>query len=408
MDYTPIRVLTTLPSLDSIPFPAVSPHDSFSYRPLLTEDLDAYTSFLQKPLESYGECNPDFDLDTIDDPIHRLLQNHFAQGIHLTFFLDTRDGVEIIGEGGVYILPEGWPSMYWIHESRAVRPGERNWKREIPQCIHDFWWSIPRQDAQLLVDAASLVTDSQDKSQPNELLCAYGIHKDDKLLPYNFFEYKEFEWRSWGNIPVLTTLPDLHDRIHLITPSCRLMYRTLTYNDLEAFYSVRQQHNPMVALGAPGPDTDINTSISWLMQYHTTGNHDFPLLIGIFLKHIEYDGIEGDMIGYLGVRLYQSGFPELHYILKEEYQGKGYGSEFLSSFVRYWASLPRKQVYLHIDPMTMDFPTDINQVVELLQAETSRENQPSQGILRNNGFHRIDNKDSTWIFWYVSMDEVYY
>ncbi|KAI1305021.1 GNAT domain-containing protein [Xylaria venustula] len=388
MDYTPIRVSTTLPSLDRIPFPAASPHDNFSYRPLLLEDLDAYTSFLQKPLKSYGECNPDFDLDNIDDPAQRLLQNHFAQGIHLTFFLDTRDGVEIIGEGGVYILPEGWPSMYWNHESRAVRPGEINWKTEIPKCIHDFWWSISRQDAQLLVDAASLVTDSQGKTQPNELLCAYGIHKDVKLLPYNFFEYKEFAWRSWSKIPVLTTLPDLKD---------------------QSFYSVRQQHNPMVALGAPGPDTDIGTSISWLMRYRTAGNHDFPLLIGIFLKHAQYDGIEGDMIGYLGIRLYPSGFPELHYILKEEYQGKGYGSEFLSSFVRYWAGLPRKQVYLQIDPVTMDFSTaDVNQVTERLQAQTLRENRPSQGILRNNGFHRIDNKDATYLFWYVSMDEVYY
>ncbi|KAI0534755.1 hypothetical protein GGR58DRAFT_481823 [Xylaria digitata] len=29
--------------------------------------------------------------------------------------------------------------------------------------------------------------------------------------------------------------------------------------------------------------------------------------------------------------------------LKEEYHGKGYGSEFLEAFVQYWSSLPRKQ-----------------------------------------------------------------
>ncbi|KAI1424212.1 GNAT domain-containing protein [Xylaria sp. FL1777] len=397
-------VSTTLPSLEYLPVPAISPSQDLFYRPLLLDDLDAYIWFLEKPLKSYGKCNPDYDLSYTYDPVQRLLQNSFSRGIHLVFFLNTGGYFEIIGEGGVYISSTNWPSMYWICENRDVKVEEIDWQKEIPTCIHNFWWSIPRKNAQILVDSASLLRDSQGRPQSNEQLYVHERSDIGILLPDSFFEYKMSHWTSWDRIPMLTTLPDL-TYLHLPIPSSsRLVYRRLTHNDSEAFYSVRKQHFPMARLGCPFADQDIEQSRKFLTFYLTPGYHNFPVMIGIFLKGNNQLEGEGEMIGYLGVSLFRDRFPQLHYIIKEQYQRQKYGSESLATFLQYWASLPRKQVWLHMNPLPLDFPVDTSRATERLEAETAADNVLSQGLLRTSGFQRMVNEFSRYIIWHVNME----
>ncbi len=92
------------------------------------------------------------------------------------------------------------------------------------------------------------------------------------------------------------------------------------------------------------------------------------------------------MIVNFGIRFFMEGWPLLHCIFKEKDWGKKLASEFLQSFVQHWASLPRKQVYFHVDPLTLEFSNYISRATERLEAVTYTWNLGSQSILRNSAF----------------------
>lgn len=282
----------------------------------------------------FGQGNPDFDLSNTQDRFQRILQPSYTQGIHFGFY-QIREGLEefeLIAKEGVYKPVSSWPSIYWTLLDIEINE-LKNWKRIIPRRIQDLWWSIPRKNTRLIVDPDSRVKDSQGKPRPTELLCAHGISVDlDKYRFENSEEYKKSHWRFWSSITVSTTFPDLK---HLPrTSSSRLIYRELTLDDLEAYHSGRKQDKAMRKLGQDA-DPDIErTRIRFIGRFK--GLHS-GILMGIFLKEDtqEEKNKEGEMIGSFGVSLFPSGWPEIHYILKEEYKGKRYGSEFLETFIRH-------------------------------------------------------------------------
>jgi RimJ/RimL family protein N-acetyltransferase len=394
-----IEVSTTQPCLEHLPFPAFNPNPNFIYRPFLLSDLDAYNSFSKKPRIGFGQGNPHFDLSITQDRFQRILRDSFSQGIHLGFFLKTEKGdeFELVGEGGVYMPKSSWPYIYWTRLDIERKDVRIYWKRLIPSRIITFWWSLPRKNTRLLVDSVSLLKDSQGRPRPLELLCAHGIHNDE-LLSQGFQEYEKSHLRSWSNITVSTTIPSLENLP--TTSSSRLIYRQLVLDDIEAYHSVRKQANAMRNLGVGRPDPDLDYTRAWFIQEDSL---IFERLIGIFLKEDGQKNQEGEMIGYLGVRLWVKGWPHIHYILKEEYWGKKYGSEFLETFIRYWSSLPRKQIHLQVDPSKLDFPV-VTQATERLEAYTDQDNLRSQGILRKSGFKKLDTGDKSEYLWVIKIE----
>jgi RimJ/RimL family protein N-acetyltransferase len=125
----------------------------------------------------------------------------------------------------------------------------------------------------------------------------------------------------------------------------------------------------------------------------------FSLSFGIFLKE---NNQEQEMIGYIDIildKFSSPGWPWIAYVLKKEYWGKKYGTEFLQTFITYWSNLPREQVQLLIDPKELDFQP-VHEATLQVTATVRLNNLGSRGILRNSGFEEIpDNTDcSNWIF----------
>ena len=94
--------------------------------------------------------------------------------------------------------------------------------------------------------------------------------------------------------------------------------------------------------------------------------------------------------------------PDIFFIFKEEYWGKGYGSEAIKNSVQYWASLPRKEVYHTMDPVYLNFPPENSQVAEYLQATIDNRHKRSEGVLLNSGFTKHHNNGEDY-FWKLLM-----
>jgi RimJ/RimL family protein N-acetyltransferase len=103
---------------------------------------------------------------------------------------------------------------------------------------------------------------------------------------------------------------------------------------------------------------------------------------------------EGELIGYLQIIQETASIPYISYMLKNEYCGKGYGTEFLQTFITYLSSLPKKQVLLIIDPKVIDFKTSLTELCPLT-ATTDINNLASQALLKKTGFNliSIDNDE---------------
>lgn len=396
-----IEIETTLPCLNHLPLPGWYPN--IFYRPFLLEDLQAYNSFSNKPLIQCGQGNPHFEMSNTQDRFLSILESSFTQGIHLAFFFkrENQSEFELIAEGGVYMAKSSWPSLYWTHLDIEINE-LIYWKRIIPSRIVQFWWSIPRKIARLRVDVDSLLKDTQGRQSSIELLCFHGVHYDS--LGFNIEEYKESHWRSWSNLVVKTTIPSIENISNLTTSSNRLILRQLTLEDADALYSVQKQEKAMRNLGWDNPQPDLESIRNNLARIPppSPSSAYFDILLGIFLKE---DNNEQEMIGYLGVGLSEfEGWPQIHYILKEEYWDKKYGTEFLQTFITYWASLPRKQVQLQINPSHLGFQP-VDEATERIYAMVRLNNLGSRGILRNNGFKEIPlGTEATYSNWVFMMD----
>ncbi|KAJ8133616.1 hypothetical protein O1611_g4 [Lasiodiplodia mahajangana] len=391
-----IEIETTLPCLNHLPLPGWYPN--IFYRPFLLEDLQAYNSFYNKPLIKCGQGNPHFEMSNTQDRFQRILESSFTQGIHLAFFFKRKNQneFELIAEGGVYMAKSSWPSLYWTHLDIEINE-LKYWKHLIPWRIQQFWSSIPRKTARLIVDADSLPLDSQGKQSSPELLCFHGIKHD--TLGSEFKEYKKSHWRSWTDILVKTTLPSFENTSNLKVYSNRLIIRHLTLEDAEALYYIQKQEKAMRSLGWAHPQPDLESTRTTLTNTLSRSYLIFPLIFGIFLKE---DNKEGEMIGQLNLSTGFKGWPSISYVLKEEHWRKGFGTEFLQTFMTYWSNLPRKQVQLPMDPDDLDFQL-VDEATERIEAKWVRlNNLGSRGILRNSGFKEIplgiDDTHSHWVF----------
>ncbi|KAK4116215.1 acyl-CoA N-acyltransferase [Canariomyces notabilis] len=149
-------------------------------------------------------------------------------------------------------------------------------------------------------------------------------------------------------VRVRTTLPKLPlpsnaDRVPVTT--ARLLLRPLAQTDLPALHVLRTQPEVMHWTAVGKVDPDMATTQARLNLFMPP-NDAHTYNCAICLRDT------GELIGVGGSHVWKSslGWPEVGYMLRREYWGKGLGTEFLRGFLEgIWEGLEREVVELEVD-----------------------------------------------------------
>ncbi|KAI8961917.1 acyl-CoA N-acyltransferase [Daldinia sp. FL1419] len=162
----------------------------------------------------------------------------------------------------------------------------------------------------------------------------------------------------------------------------RLIVRPFTEDDLDGIHALRTQPEVMhfTAVGRIDANKE-ETRASYLARYlppNDVRNYHYVLCLAS----------TGEIIGTGGMPftdLYL-GWPEMAYMLKKEYWGQGYATEFLKAFVDHWWTLPRSQVEVEVIAASVD---GSREVPEMLSAMVDDINPASKHVLKKAGFREF-------------------
>ncbi|KAJ5134287.1 hypothetical protein N7448_000688 [Penicillium atrosanguineum] len=192
---------------------------------------------------------------------------------------------------------------------------------------------------------------------------------------------------SWGESIFVTVksllptspLPINSERAAVTTN--RLIIRALQETDLEALYTLRREEDVMQWTSAGRIDRDIEETRSKLNLF-LPPNDAASFNCAICLKDT------GEFIGIGGCHLYpaEHGWPEIGYMLRQNFWGRGLGSEFLSAWLRMWSDLPRTERESRVE---QEMVAGEGEVDEHLIAITEEKNVPSQKVLLKAGFEKF-------------------
>ncbi|KAK4147891.1 GNAT domain-containing protein [Dichotomopilus funicola] len=179
----------------------------------------------------------------------------------------------------------------------------------------------------------------------------------------------------------------------------RLVLRTLTMDDLPDVRILRTQPEVMHWTAAGVPDGDLEQTRSRLMPFLPPGD-------GVTYNFGIYDRATGEFVGMGGSHQFRSslGWPEIGYMIKKEYWGKGLGTELVKGWLGAWEALEREEVELEVDARTIDeeekaaVAASGGLVRERLIAITATGNDKSQGVLQKAGFE--------WFLTWLALDSV--
>lgn len=184
-------------------------------------------------------------------------------------------------------------------------------------------------------------------------------------------------------IPIKTTLPIFPlpsgaTGGTITTP--RLLLRVPTQDDLQAFHDIRTDPEIMIWTVQGRIDKDLAETQAKLDTF-LPPNDTFKSNWAIC------DRETGEMIGLGGIHNFSSsfGWPEVGYMLRRDYWGKGLATEFLRGFCGYWGGLEREEREILVDARTVDGVV----VEEMVIAITSEYNGGSHGVLRKSGFEEF-------------------
>ncbi|KAJ6443475.1 cellobiose dehydrogenase [Purpureocillium lavendulum] len=154
--------------------------------------------------------------------------------------------------------------------------------------------------------------------------------------------------KQW--VTVKTTLPSVPypptaSRAPLTTR--RLLIRPLAESDLEALHVLNTQP-PVVRWSSRAvPNSNMDVTRRQLRDKLADDATTYEVAICL--------GASGEMIGIGGShrRAGNLGWPVLSYALRAEHWGRGYATEFLQAFLRWWWTLPRDEVVLSVEASTV-------------------------------------------------------
>lgn len=165
----------------------------------------------------------------------------------------------------------------------------------------------------------------------------------------------------------------------------RLLLRPLAANDLEAMYVLRTQEDVMKWTSAGCIDLKIETTRDKLNNF-LPPNDTKTFNWAICLKET------GEFIGMGGCHLFpaEHGWPEVGYMLRQEFWGQGLASEFLNAWLRAWKELPRSERESNV---AKEMVNSEELVREHLIAITEEANSGSQRVLLKAGFEKFREFD---------------
>ncbi|KAI2769929.1 acyl-CoA N-acyltransferase [Daldinia loculata] len=162
----------------------------------------------------------------------------------------------------------------------------------------------------------------------------------------------------------------------------RLVIRPFTEEDLDGIHALRTQPEVMHFSAVGRIDASENeTRTSYLARFlppNDIRNYHNVLCLAS----------TGEIIGAGGMPKVDLvfGWPEVGYMLKKEYWGQGYATEFLRAFVDHWWTLPRSEVEIEVVAESVN---GSGEVPEMLSAMADDDNSASKHVLEKAGFREF-------------------
>ncbi|KAL8285399.1 hypothetical protein RB601_006295 [Gaeumannomyces tritici] len=192
-------------------------------------------------------------------------------------------------------------------------------------------------------------------------------------------------------VVVNTTLPSLPlprsaERADVVTE--RLVLRALRAEDLNAVHVLRTQPEVMVWTSTGRGDKDMAET------QHKLDNYLPPNDVETFNCAICWRET-GELIGMGGSHRYKGvyGWPELGYMIRKEFWGRGLATELVRAFLEAYVRLPRARAQIRVDRRSVVAVTAGQQepveAHEVLVALVEASNERSHGVLRKCGLERF-------------------
>lgn len=201
---------------------------------------------------------------------------------------------------------------------------------------------------------------------------------------------------------IITTLPQPlpFSTERIPTRTSRLLIRPLALSDLNGFHELARTHEVMKWTAAGHAHTSHEETRKRLDEF-LAPNDTKTFNCAICLRDTgEFVGIGGvhrfsRIEGLHGVDPESSGYgwPELGYLLKQEYWGRGLATEFVTAFLNMWDQLQRASTELSVNVKSLvdgDYGDESSPAKEALVAIVDPANGASQRILQKCGFEEFD------------------
>lgn len=207
-----------------------------------------------------------------------------------------------------------------------------------------------------------------------------------------------------GTVQVRTTLPRRPlppNPSRAAIATARLTIRPFRPADLAGYGLLRAQPEVMAFTAAGRVDRDAaetQSKLDLFLAPHDAHTFNFAICLG-------HGDDDGELIGVGGVHRFGDGhgWPEVGYMLKREYWGRGYATEFLRGFVGAWWALEREEAVIRVDGESLAV-VDGNEkrlageehgprpATECLTAMVEASNESSIRIMEKTGFRKF----KTW------------
>ncbi|TGJ85720.1 hypothetical protein E0Z10_g3070 [Xylaria hypoxylon] len=206
-----------------------------------------------------------------------------------------------------------------------------------------------------------------------------------------------------SKITVKTTSPIVPpniDRVPIRTE--RLLLRPFVASDTEAVYEIRKQPEVMLWTLTGEIDKDIDQSRVCVERFLPPKDlatyHFVVVYLGDTGKSEDTNGV---VIGIGGCHKIPGdfGWPELGYMFRKEYWGKGFATEFMRAFTKAWWALPRNEIQIEVDAVSVEKwcqgkgeknDGDVIRVPEVIMAMIDAGNGGSRKVLEKAGFRVFD------------------